>query len=245
MKSNKDSQKKLGFNYNRNNMWKQLISMALLSTIIVACGGSDPVKEKNAKELKRLRSELKTELRVQSVMGSYADFTVIDSLKLLIAVTEGKVPKEKFDAFVDSIAQVRAIENYAWTTEVAGNPIDGEWRYANTSPRYGSNYLKLEQHDSKIWFLFMGSYFCDDNPYVDIALKVNGEDKIFKIRGTQSSDSKAIIISMDFANEKYFKDFESSDSIYVRVNESHCDTEVIESSMAGVKEAIKHFDGIK
>jgi hypothetical protein len=222
--------------------FKPMLSISILAIFLFSCSGESPEEKKKNEEIIALKKELREDIERRRLFDLDTNTISIDSLKHLIEFKSGKITEKEHSQFLDSIADIRLKETYIWRTSTGGNPIDGEWKFAMTIQHANvigeRNFLKLEQHGDKVWLLFMGTYFCDDNPTVDLALKVDGEDKVYKTRGAKTKGNKGIIMSRDFFSSEYCKDFENSTFAYVRVNESHCDTEIIKVSMLGVKDAI-------
>ena len=76
---------------------------------------------------------------------------------------------------------------------------------------------------------------------VDVALVVNGEPKRYSIEGMKSSNSKVLFLIDDLlASEQaeFFKDFKACSSAVIRVNESHCTSDMFKFNMSGSTNAV-------
>lgn len=136
-----------------------------------------------------------------------------------------------------------------WTTKTIKNGFDEPFRKAYTvTNNYGwlsmeSGYEQTEvinPNDSTKSMLTLpllylnGSYFCDDNPDVDIVFVVAGVDKKWTVSTDKSSDSEILFFPSDlFSNPKFKSDFLSASKVRVRVNESHCSSDYYTFGMSG------------
>ena len=78
--------------------------------------------------------------------------------------------------------------NAQWINKSVKNDFDAPYRICHTSLKQ-SEYLKLENVDGEIVFYMQGGYYCDDYPYIDMVLYVNGETKRYTFSGIKSTDS--------------------------------------------------------
>jgi hypothetical protein len=126
---------------------------------------------------------------------------------------------------------VSVTANAQWNYEVVDNGFDDKYRIAYTE-RSNNAILKLENSDGNIAFYLQGSYFCDDNPEVDLVFVVNGENKKYYLTSTKSIDNTCLFLINDLAESNIFTDFKACSSMKIRVNEIYCDTEVYNFNMS-------------
>jgi len=124
-----------------------------------------------------------------------------------------------------------------WNYKNVDNGLDEPYKISYVS---GTNrgYLKLQNDGCVTELVLFGSYFCDDFPTVDISFLVNGEYKKMNLTGSKSTDSKAIFIKGFFVSNENVNIFKSSTSVKIRVNESHCESEIYEFTMSGSTAAL-------
>jgi len=129
-----------------------------------------------------------------------------------------------------------------WITKTVDNKLDLPYRiaYCKTSDQRGL--LKLESVDGELAFYLTGSYFCDDNPSVDIAFVVNGESKRYTLIGSKSSDSRTVFLYDNILSEDnldLLSDFKKCSSVIIRINESYCRSEFYTFVMTGSSSAVE------
>jgi hypothetical protein len=127
-----------------------------------------------------------------------------------------------------------------WVTENIDNGIDIPYPIAYCMSTSDRGILKLEENRGEIAFYVTGSYFCSDNPIVDIGIKVNGETNRYRLVGRKSRDSKTVfLIDNLLENERanFVRDFKNASSLIMRVNEEHCTDEYFAFIMRGSTKA--------
>jgi hypothetical protein len=119
-----------------------------------------------------------------------------------------------------------------WNYKNVDNGLDDPYKISYVS---GTNkgYLKLQNDGCATKLVLFGSYFCDDYPTVDISFLVNGEYTKLNLTGSKSTDSKAIFINNFFVSDENVNIFKSASSVKIRINESHCESEIYEFTMSG------------
>ena len=128
-----------------------------------------------------------------------------------------------------------------WVTKVVDNKLDAPYKISYCSDVLDKAFLKLEAVGEQLSFYLGGSYFCDDMITVDIALVVNGESKRYSIEGMKSSNSKVLFLVDDLLaveQAEFFKDFKACSSAVVRINESHCTSDIFKFNMSGSTKAV-------
>lgn len=121
-----------------------------------------------------------------------------------------------------------------WVYKKVDNKIDPSYKIAYCSSKDKTAFLKMENVEGEIAFYVSGSYFCDDYPTVDMALKCGTESLKYTFNCAKSSDSSTIFIldNLNAEENKIFLDhFKKGASLVLRVNESHCQDEYYEFVM--------------
>lgn len=138
---------------------------------------------------------------------------------------------------------ISSVTSYAqWVTKTVDNKLDAPYKIAyciDVSNK--KSVLKLETVGEQLAFYITGSYFCDETPTVDIGLIVNGESKKYSVQAIKSSDSKALFLIEDLlAPEQldFFKDLKACTSAIIRVNETHCSSDIFKFNMTGSTKAV-------
>lgn len=109
--------------------------------------------------------------------------------------------------------------------------FDGSYRIAYNED-YNGNLLKLENVGGKVCMYVVGSYFCDENPSVDLLFVVNGEKFVFTTDGVKSNDGTTMFLIDDIEDSVILNHFLNGTKIKIRVNESHCEDDYFEFSLS-------------
>ena len=128
-----------------------------------------------------------------------------------------------------------------WVTKIVDNKLDAPYKISYCTDALDKSFLKLEVVGEQLSFYLGGSYFCDDMITVDIALVVNGEPKRYTIEGMKGSNSKVLFFVDDLLaveQAEFFKDFKACSSAVVRINESHCTSDIFKFNMSGSTKAV-------
>lgn len=128
-----------------------------------------------------------------------------------------------------------------WVTKIVDNKLDAPYKISYCTEPLNKSFLKLEVVGEQLSFYLGGSYFCDDMITVDIALVVNGEPKRYTIEGMKGSNSKVLFLVDDLLaveQAEFFKDFKACSSAVVRINESHCTSDIFKFNMSGSTKAV-------
>jgi hypothetical protein len=128
-----------------------------------------------------------------------------------------------------------------WVTKTVDNKLDAPYKISYCSDALDKAFIKLEVVGEQLSFYLGGSYFCDDMITVDVALVVNGEPKRYSIEGMKSSNSKVLFLIDDLLaveQAEFFKDFKACSSAVIRVNESHCTSDMFKFNMSGSTNAV-------
>jgi hypothetical protein len=128
-----------------------------------------------------------------------------------------------------------------WVTKTVDNKLDAPYKISYCSDALDKAFIKLEIVGEQLSFYLGGSYFCDDMITVDVALVVNGEPKRYSIEGMKSSNSKVLFLIDDLLaveQAEFFKDFKACSSAVIRVNESHCTSDMFKFNMSGSTNAV-------
>jgi|694.fasta_scaffold12227_20 hypothetical protein len=128
-----------------------------------------------------------------------------------------------------------------WIVKTVDNKLDNPYKIAYCMTSDKKALLKLEKVGDELYFYLTGSYFCDESLQTDIALIVNGESKRYTFTCTKSADNNTVFILDDITsilNDDFLTDFKRCSSAIVRVNETHCTTEVYKFTMSGSTNAI-------
>ena len=128
-----------------------------------------------------------------------------------------------------------------WVTKSVDNKLDAPYKISYCTEPLNKAFLKLELVGEELSFYLGGSYFCDEMITVDIALVVNGESKRYSIEGMKSAKSKVLFLIDDLLapeQAEFFKDFKACSSAVVRINESHCTSDIFIFNMSGSTKAV-------
>jgi hypothetical protein len=86
----------------------------------------------------------------------------------------------------------------------------------------------------------VGSYFCQDDPTIEILLTVGEVDKKYTFKGSTHNNRKGIEIKRNIMDDPQFiLDFEKASYISIRVNDTECEIEVFRYKMTGSKSAVQ------
>jgi len=139
------------------------------------------------------------------------------------------------------LIMLTSVSKAQWVTKTVDNKLDAPYKISYCSDALDKAFIKLEVVGEQLSFYLGGSYFCDDMITVDVALVVNGEPKRYSIEGMKSSNSKVLFLIDDLlASEQaeFFKDFKACSSAVIRVNESHCTSDMFKFNMSGSTNAV-------
>jgi hypothetical protein len=129
-----------------------------------------------------------------------------------------------------------------WVTRTVDNGLDDTYKIAYCPDANKSSLLKMEMVNDNIVLYVTGSYFCDDNPLIEIAMKVGASNVRYSFTGTKSRDSKTIFFinrMISYETEDFIKNFELAERLVMRVNESHCEDEMYIFDMTNSRLALK------
>jgi len=100
-----------------------------------------------------------------------------------------------------------------WVTKTVDNKLDAPYKISYCSDALDKAFIKLEVVGEQLSFYLGGSYFCDDMITVDVALLASEQ-------------------------AEFFKDFKACSSAVIRVNESHCTSDMFKFNMSGSTKAV-------
>jgi len=118
-----------------------------------------------------------------------------------------------------------------WTFQMVSNDFDDPYPIAYTSVNNGS-VLKLENVDEYLYFYLQGGYFCDEYPIVDLVFVVNGQNVKYSVEGYKNEQSNCIFFTTDLMNEEMLNSFKLCSVLKVRINESHCESNIYSFNMS-------------
>lgn len=131
--------------------------------------------------------------------------------------------------------------NAQWTYKTVNNGFDKPYKVAYTPENNGAEAYMLFV-DSAVILEINGGYYCDDRPYVDVVLVVNGVDSKFEFESYKGSSSDVVYITWDMALYPEFLDaFKLASIMRVRIKESYCTTEVYTYKMTNSKAAFEYM----
>jgi hypothetical protein len=133
-----------------------------------------------------------------------------------------------------------------WVTRNVDNGIDDPYRITYCSDTRNVGLLKLEENEGDIAFYLGGSYFCSDNPIIDIGIIVNGKSVKYNLIGRKSRDSKTVFLIDNLLSEDntdFLSDFKKATELKLRVNEETCTDEYYTFKMTGSSRAINFILG--
>jgi len=114
---------------------------------------------------------------------------------------------------------------------MVSNDFDDPYPIAYTSVNNGS-VLKLENVDEYLYFYLQGGYFCDEYPIVDLVFVVNGQNVKYSVEGYKNEQSNCIFFTTDLMNEEMLNSFKLCSVLKVRINESHCESNIYSFNMS-------------
>jgi hypothetical protein len=140
-----------------------------------------------------------------------------------------------------AIGMIALTSNAQWITKSVNNGLDEPYRIAYCVDTRDKAILKLEETGGKIAVYVTGSYFCDEEPTVDIAL-INGEEtNRYHFAAMKSQDSKTVFFIGDILNSDnndFRSDFKRASYLIIRINESHCESDIYKFMMTGSTKAL-------
>jgi hypothetical protein len=132
--------------------------------------------------------------------------------------------------------------NAQWTYRNIDNGFDEPYKIAHSAVN-NNGFVKLEEDEGTIFFYLQGTYFCDEYPDVDLVYVVNGQNKKYNIQGFKTSNSTIIVLSFDLLNDEMLNDFKNCTTLKIRVNETHCRTDVYTFNMSKSSSALNFVKG--
>lgn len=141
-----------------------------------------------------------------------------------------------------AIGMVALTSNAQWVTKSVNNGIDDPYRIAFCVDTRDKALLKLEESQGLIALYITGSYFCDDETTVDIAMTIGKDVNRYHFIAMRSQDHKTVFFVADILNDDFAdfrKDFISASSLIIRVNESHCTSDIYKFIMTGSTKALE------
>ena len=127
-----------------------------------------------------------------------------------------------------------------WSFEYVKNDFDEPYRIAYTTQN-NSAILKLENVYGAIFFYIQGSYYCDENPLIDLVFVVNGENVRYNIIGQKSDKDDVIFFTGDLMNEEMVESFKKCSTLKIRVNENYCTSETYSFNMSKSTSALTYI----
>jgi hypothetical protein len=128
-----------------------------------------------------------------------------------------------------------------WVNKTVDNKLDPKYKIAYCRSTNEKGLLKIENMDGELAFYLQGSYFCDKYPSLDLAFVIGSETKRYSITGYTTDDNKVIFLYynlLDEENKELLSDIKKCSSLVMRVNESHCSTEIYTFTMTGSTSAV-------
>jgi hypothetical protein len=119
-----------------------------------------------------------------------------------------------------------------WNKKSIDNGLDEPYEICYTNTNNGG-FLKLENLDGDVVFYIQGSYFCEEEPIVDISFLVRNEWVKYSVVGAKSGNGRTIFLAFNIEEAVFFKSFLNATSVKVRVNEEYCNTEIFQFNMSG------------
>jgi len=124
-----------------------------------------------------------------------------------------------------------------WVLKNVNNAFDDPYKicYSNSS---NGVIMKLENLDGPIVFYLSNGYFCDEVISTDISYLVNGVYKRYNVNAITSKDKTALFLVVDLLSYDMAKDFRNASSVSIRVNETHCRSDIYEFNMMNSSKAL-------
>jgi hypothetical protein len=129
-----------------------------------------------------------------------------------------------------------------WTLDNVNNGFDDPYRICYTKSTEGV-IMKLEDVEGKIVFYLANGYFCDEEIRVDISFLVAGSYKKYSVLADVSNNKKNLFLTWDLVNSDLEKDFRDAGNVRVRVNESHCSSDIYQFNMFNSNQALNFMLG--
>jgi hypothetical protein len=141
-----------------------------------------------------------------------------------------------------AIGMIALTSNAQWVTRTINNGIDEQYRIAYCEDTRKKGLLKLEEHEGLIAVYVTGTYFCDQNPTVDVAMTVGSEVNRYTFTGYKSKNNETVFFIFDLyseSQEDFLSDFKRASSFIIRVNESYCTSDIYKFIMTGSSNALE------
>jgi hypothetical protein len=119
-----------------------------------------------------------------------------------------------------------------WSNYNVNNGFDDPYKICYTKENKGA-ILKLENAYGGVAFYIQESYFCDEEPVIDMSFLVNNQWKKYSFIGEKNEKGNTIFFTGNIKDTEIFGDFLTASFVKVRVNETYCDTKVYQFSMTG------------
>ncbi len=132
--------------------------------------------------------------------------------------------------------------NAQWITKTVNNGLDDPYRIAYCVDTKNKAILKLEEAYGKIFVYVTGSYFCETEPTVDIALAIGEDFSRYHLAATTSEDKKTVFFIgdiLDSENDNFRNDFKLAKFFTIRINETYCDSDIYKFDMTGSTKALE------
>lgn len=129
-----------------------------------------------------------------------------------------------------------------WVFQTVDNGIDVPYKIAYNSSSDKKAILKMEQSREGVALYVSGSYFCDESPSIDVALMVNSEPQRYRFYGFKSSDNETVFILLNMLESEqaqFLRDFKASTKFIVRINETHCTSDIFTFNMMNSTKAFE------
>jgi hypothetical protein len=129
-----------------------------------------------------------------------------------------------------------------WTMDNVNNGLDDPYKICYSRASDGV-IMKLEEVRGNIVYYLSSGYFCDEVIKVDISFLVGGSYKRYAITAKTSSNKKSLFLVWDLVNADFVNDFKNAESVKIRVNESHCSSDIYEFNMTNSAKALEFIQG--
>jgi len=124
-----------------------------------------------------------------------------------------------------------------WVLKNVNNAFDDPYRICYSGSSNGV-IMKLENVEGEITFYLSNGYFCDEVISTDISYLVNGAYKKYNVNAITSNDKTALFLVVNLLSYDMAKDFRNASKISIRVNETHCRSDVYEFNMTNSSKAL-------
>jgi hypothetical protein len=126
------------------------------------------------------------------------------------------------------------IASAQWKNKTINSEFDGRFKKSICKGNDGS-FLSMELDDetNTPFLALYGSYFCDDEPTIDLVLVVNGVNVLYSIPVLKSSNSHYYYFNNDIWTNEFSNDFKLASKCLIRTNQSHCTTDYYVFNMSG------------